>query len=256
MFGFGMTVHTAVGRLHEDFQDNAPTDKDAEEIARAVFHLKHVPQSRDPENRPGPYERARDRAAEIAKDYAATYAEDFARRRQVEVRFEVPVEQAVLSGAIDLILSEDEEGNILDASVVDFKTLEGGEEPTETEGLDWTELALQVQLYAKAAQEVLGENARTGAVHLLRDNQRVEVPVSDEAIDVAVANVEWTVDRIIADDFPMRPSRDKCAACDFRLLCLQVPEEFGVEEIPPAVQIPGRTETRLVRAFSEFEDDG
>ena len=36
---------------------------------------------------------------------------------------------------------------------------------------------LQVQLYAKAANEVLGENARTEAVHLLRDNQRVEVPV-------------------------------------------------------------------------------
>ena len=98
-------------------------------------------------------------------------------QRVVEQAFEIPVEHAVISGTIDLLLREDTDGNILEATVIDFKTMEGGPEPEENERLQWTDLALQVQLYAKAANEVLGENARTGAVHLLRDNQRVEVPV-------------------------------------------------------------------------------
>src|SRR5439155_9548127 len=50
MFGFGQTVHTAVGRLHQRFANRAPTADEAEELARGVFHLKHVARSRDPEN--------------------------------------------------------------------------------------------------------------------------------------------------------------------------------------------------------------
>lgn len=255
MFGFGMTVHTAVGKLHKDFPHRAPTGDEAEEIARETFHLKHVPPSRDPDNHPGPFERARDRAGEIARSYAETYTDDFTRKREVEVSFEIPVHQAVISGTIDLILTMDRENNILEAQVVDFKAIQGGTEPEENEDLHWTELALQVQLYAKAAREVLGQNARTGAVHLLKDNNRVQVPVNDEAIQVAVGNVEWSVDRIITGDFPMRPHREKCEACDFKALCPKVPQGFQIDLQPPPIHIPGVTRTQMARSFSEFEEE-
>ena len=52
---------------------------------------------------------------------------------------------------------------------------------------------------------------------LLKDNQRIEVPVDDAAIEAAIANVEWSVDRIIDGDFPMRSHPPKCAACDSRI---------------------------------------
>ena len=254
MFGYGTTVHTAVFKLHEIYQNRTPTVDEADDVARRIFHLKHVAPSQDPENRPGPYERAQDSAADILKDYVETYADDFTRRRQVEVRFEVPVEQAVISGSIDLMLHEDETGQILEASVIDFKAIEGGSEPEESEELVWTELALQVQLYAKAAREVLGENARTGAVHLLKDNQRVEVPVSDEAIDAAVENVEWAVGRILSGDFPMRPHGQKCESCDYGALCSKAAQEFTADSIPLPIHIPGAAGTQSARAFSEFEE--
>ena len=120
--------------------------------------------------------------------------------------------RAVISGSIDLLLREDENGNILEARVIDFKPLEGGENPEDNDAVDWTELALQVQLYAMGAREVLGENARTGAVHFLKDNQRIDVPVDDAAVEAAVANVEWAVDRVLDGDLPMRPHPAKCAA--------------------------------------------
>jgi DNA helicase-2/ATP-dependent DNA helicase PcrA len=253
LFGYGLTVHAAVCKLHELYPDTSPSLTEAENVARDVFHLKHVPQSQDPVNKPGPYERAKDSAASIARTYAQSYGDDFSQRRQVEARFEIPVEQAVISGSIDLMLQEDENGNILDAAVIDFKAMEGGEDVEQNEDLSWTELALQVQLYAKAAREVLGENASTGHVHLLKDNQRVEVPVSDDAVEAAVANVEWAVDRIIAGDFPMFPHPKKCEACDFKSLCRKTQQDFATNENPSPIHIPIPPGTQMARAFHEFE---
>ena len=252
LFGFGQTVHAAVGKLHERYPGRAPTADEAEAVAREIFHVKHVPPSNDPEERPGAYERAADASARIVRQYADGYRDDFEHRRQLEVPFEIPLHDSVLGGSIDLLLRLDEQRRIVDASVIDFKTIEGGPHP-ETR-LDWTELALQVQLYARAAADVLDANAHTGAVHLLRDGQRIAVPVHQEAVAAAVQNVEWAAERIIASDFPMRPHRDKCRECDWRRLCPQVREEFATNEVPPPLRVPGTPGLRDARAFSEVED--
>lgn len=253
MFGYGSAIHAAVGKLHQEFSDASPTEDEAEAVLRGMFHLKHVPESKDPVGRPGAYENARNAGAGILRRYASDYSDDFARERQVEVRFEVPVTQAVITGSIDLILRYGQHDNVIDAWVVDFKTMEGGLEPADNVELDWTEMALQVQLYAMAAREVLGENARTGAVHLLKDGQRVEVPVDDSAVGAAVANVEWAVGRIIDSDFPMRPHPEKCDSCDFQTLCAQEPEEFKVDTVPPEIHLPDPLGVERARAFSWFE---
>ena len=253
MLGFGITVHTAVEKLHEKFTNRAPTESQADATARAVFHLKHVPPSNDPVNNPGPYERAQDSAADIARRYASSYGDDFARWREVEARFEVPVKGAVISGAIDLLLKEDDRGAIVEAEVIDFKALGEGDETAENSSIDWIEFCLQVQLYAKAARDVLGENARTGSVHLLRDNRRVRVPITARAINAAIQNVEWAVARTLEDDFPMRPDPAKCDLCDFRALCAKSPQHFRRSAgKPPPVHLPRGLRPQRVRAFSMF----
>ncbi|HYG90159.1 MAG TPA: ATP-dependent DNA helicase [Azospirillum sp.] len=251
LFGFGQTVHAAVAKLHESFRDHCPTPEEAAQIAEDIFHVKHVPQSRDPQNNPGPYERARDRAVEVVRSYATDFGGDFERRRQVEARFEIPAQQTVISGTIDLMLLEDAAGNVVDACVIDFKTMEGGDDPVNAEELEWTELALQVQLYARAARDVLGHVAAQGFVHLLKDNQRVDIPISPAAVDAAILNVEWAVRQIIAEDFPMRPHADKCGKCDFRQLCAKRPEAFIGNDMPPPLEIPGerRMEVASIRLF-------
>jgi DNA helicase-2/ATP-dependent DNA helicase PcrA len=220
-------------------------------VVDAIFHLKHVPPSGQPDTNPGPYERARDAAGDIAATYAGSYGDDFARTRKIEARFEIPLDEAVISGSIDLMLREDTGGNVLEAEIVDFKSMEGGTDPEINEQLEWTDLVLQVQLYAKAAREVLGENARTGHVHLLKDNQRVSVAVDDAAVQAAVDNVEWAVKRIIAEDFPMRPSVTKCGDCDFQALCPKRTESFATTVRPPALHVPAEAAGRLVSAFDD-----
>ena len=253
MFGYGRTVHTSIQKLHELNPDAPPDPNQIEPVVLNTFHLKHVPQSGDPVNRPGAYENSRNRAVEITQNYVAAFGGDFERERQVEAIFEIPASNCVISGSIDLLLHEDEEGNILQAEIIDFKTMEGGDQPNANDDLDWTELALQVQLYARAADQVLGQNARTGSVHLLKDNQRVEVPITQEAVDAALANIEWAVTGILESDFPMRPHPDKCAGCDFKSICPGTPQNFSVlTTVPPELHLPGRRE--MARAFSRYQE--
>lgn len=251
LFGYGLVVHSIIGKLHEKFRDRAPTESETSEIVEQTFHLKHVPQSKNPATSPGPYERAKESARGIALRYVSDYADDFQHSRQLETRFELPIKDAVISGNIDLLIRM-EDDRIISAEVIDFKTMEGGDEPSENPDLEWTELALQVQLYAKAAQDVLGENARTGAVHLLKDGTRTQVPIHKEAIDAAIANMEWAVRQILKARFPMRPHRAKCANCDFRTICPKIPEEFGDNDVPPPVFLPD-DRREMVPAFRLFE---
>ncbi len=72
-----------------------------------------------------------ERAKEIVEVYAQSYREDFQRRRQVEARFEIPARDCVISGSIDLLLKEDDQGQIVEAEVIDFKAIEGGMTPNK-----------------------------------------------------------------------------------------------------------------------------
>jgi DNA helicase-2/ATP-dependent DNA helicase PcrA len=256
MFGYGRTVHTSIQKLHERFMDSIPSVSDAESAVEDTFHLKHVPPSSGPVNRPGGYERAKSSAVSIAQQYVKYHGSDFDQERTLEATFEIPAAHCVISGAIDLLLREDAEKNILDAAIVDFKAMEGKEYPEDNDELDWTELSLQVQLYAHAAEQVLGENAKTGSVHLLKDNKRVEVPITQEAVSAALANIEWAVEGILAADFPMRPHAEKCNGCDFSMICAKTPQNFSSHIVPPPpIHLPGAA-PEMARAFSLFEGSG
>lgn len=239
LFGYGRVVHVAIEKLHERFASGAPTPEQAEAVAEDNFHLKHVAPSREPEIRPGAYERAKAKAKQIAVAYVQEFAHDFVHQRQVEVRFEIPAQGCLITGSIDLLMRYDAHGEIVEAHVIDFKTMEGGDNPELNAKLDWRELSLQVQLYAKAAREVLGENAATGSIHLLKDHKRVDVPIDEAAVDAAIRNVEWAVQGILAKDYPMRPSEAKCADCDFKRLCPKVMQPFrSGAGVPLAIHTP------------------
>lgn len=254
LFGFGLTTHTIIERLHQQFKTNAPSVDKVMEVVNNTFHLKHIFPSNDPINRPGPYERAYNSAEEIAKNYVNSFAQDFERLREDEARFEITIGQAMVSGAIDLLLKRDDRGNIVDAHVIDFKSMDT---PDDTAPNDWIDLSLQVQLYAYAANEVLGEKTKTGSVHLLKEqgaNARVNIPVSNEAVGAAIENISWAVDRILDDDFPTRPCAKKCQNCDVRRICSKAPQKFKIDIVPPSIHVPTEDVTAMIRAFSEFEE--
>lgn len=235
LFGFGQTTHTILGRLHQTYKDRAPTEAEVTEMVESTFMLKHVFPSNDPVNRPGSYERAKMLVDKIMKQYAKEYANDFCRIRQDEARFELSVEDALITGAIDLLLKEDENHGIQSAEVIDFKSMEL---PDDVEQQDWREMSVQVQLYSKAAREVLGENAETGFVHTLKKNQRIRIPVDELSVNSAIGAIEWAVKGILKNDFPMRPCLANCGKCDFKAMCAQRHQPFSSKQLPPQINTP------------------
>lgn len=253
LFGFGLTTHTIIERLHQRNPGKAPTPQEVADLVASTFHLKHIFPSNDPIGHPGPYERAFNSATQIAQNYVSSFGQDFERLREDEARFEITIGQAMVSGSIDLLLKRDEEGNILDSHVIDFKSLDAPEDDVPN---DWIDLSLQVQLYAYAANEVLGENAKIGSVHLLKEKgekARVNVPVTDCALSAAIDNINWAVERILQNDFPMRPCHRKCDHCDVRRICSKAAQNFATDIVPPPIYVPTQSGQAQIKAFSEFE---
>lgn len=235
LFGFGKTSHTTLEKLHQQFKDHTPTDSEIDAIVDSTFMLKHVFPSKDPENRPGSYERAKDLLKRSLKEYVKEYSNDFGRIRQDEARFELSVDGALITGAIDLLLKEDAKSGIESADVIDFKTMEA---PENSVDYDWRDMSIQVQLYSKAAKEIMGENVQTGYIHTLKDNKRIKIPVEDKDVDNAVKAIEWAVSGIMASDFPQRACANNCAKCDYKALCEQRRDKFKIEARPPKINTP------------------
>lgn len=249
LFGFGQTTHTILERLHQKFKDRIPSETEVADMVESTFMLKHVFPSNDPINRPGSYERAKTLVHKIMNLYVKTYSSDFCRLRQDEARFELSVEDALITGSIDLLLKEDEKKEIQSAEVIDFKSMEI---PDEIEQQDWREMSIQVQLYSKAAREVIGQNAETGFVHILKNNKRVEVPVDEISVQNAVKSIEWAVKGILTQDFPMRACESNCRHCDFKAMCKQKREPFNSSKVPPQINTP--TGLKTIAALEEYEE--
>lgn len=248
LFGFGKTSHTTLEKLHQRFKDRAPTEDEINEIVESTFMLKHVFPSNDPVNRPGSFERAKALLQRILKNYSARYSEDFGRLRQDEAQFEISIKDALVTGAIDLLLQEDPDHGITTADVIDFKTMEL---PDEVENYDWRDMSIQVQLYSKAAKEVMGENVQTGYIHTLKDNRRTAIPVDPHSVENAIGAIEWAVSGILENDFPMRPCKTNCSHCDFKAMCAQKQQPFARRDLPPMINTPNGE-----RPIAAFDSEG
>ena len=246
LFGFGQTTHTILERLHQKYKDRIPTEQEIYDMVENTFMLKHVFPSNDPVNRPGSYERAKELVHKMMKKYVQEYASDFCRIRQDEARFELAVDDALITGSIDLLLKEDTEQNIRIAEVIDFKSMEISR---DTKEFDWREMSVQVQLYSKAAKDVIGQDAELGYVHTLKDNKRVLVPVDAKSVQHAIGAVEWAVRGIIQNDFPMRACKENCGYCDYRAFCKQKREGFKRSDMPPTIITP--VGEKIIAAFEE-----
>jgi len=174
------------------------------------------------------------------KSRTLAYKIDFGRLRQDEARFEISVKDALITGAIDLLLLEDPKRGIITADVIDFKSMET---PEDVASYDWRDMSVQVQLYSKAAKEVLGENVETGYIHTLKDNQRTAVPVDNQSVNNAIGVIEWAVKGILIGDFPMRACQQNCVSCDFKAMCAQKLQAFKNTETPPQINTPAGLKT-------------
>jgi len=205
-FGYGLQIHNLLNRIHAENHDKAPSESEVEELAEKEFFLRYT--------RGEIYNNMKGKTKEILRNYINSFGEDFPLKLEIEKPFEFVLDDALISGQIDLITKIDSETQeILDVNLIDFKT-EKKEGRRERNPLN----KLQLRLYAIAAGRALGLKPKQSHVHYLTDNVRFKVDISLEKIKKARETINGAVQGIKKRNFKRNPDKH-CEECDFSLLC-------------------------------------
>ncbi|MCX7794763.1 MAG: PD-(D/E)XK nuclease family protein [Thermodesulfovibrionales bacterium] len=156
-------------------------------------------------------------AVKSIQNYIKLWKEDFSLTVKTERPFEYDLENALISGTIDLLKRENASEDILE--IVDFKT---GKRRSFSE----EEAHLQVQLYTIAAREALGLDVKKAYIHYLDSGkvpERVEVLTTPRKLEYAKKSIAKAVNDIIKRRFPRDARNIKiCNQCDFGKICPKI----------------------------------
>ena len=204
--GYGKQIHNILNLLHKVTQQTGfiPTD---EQIAQAVidhFYLRYAADEQQ--------ETLRKSALRSVLRYVGMWHEDFSLSVKTERPFEMDVDNALVSGSIDLLKRRYPNDDILE--IIDFKT--GNERKLDED------LHLQVQLYTVAAREALSLDVQKAYVHFLdvKKQQRVEILITPQQLKLAMQTVKDAITGITTRRFGRNPRNKKvCEGCDWRKTC-------------------------------------
>jgi len=204
--GYGKQVHNILNILHKVAQETGkvPTDEEAAEILKQQFYLRYAAESQQ--------DTLKRSALRSVLRYIGMWREDFTLSVSTERNFEMDMENALISGSIDLLKRENADESILE--VVDFKT--GNEKRMDEE------LNLQVQLYTIAAREALNLKVNKAYVHFLdaKKQARIEVLTTPKQLELAGKTISDTITGIRTRRFRRNPKNIKvCDKCDWRKFC-------------------------------------
>ena len=206
--GYGKQVHNILNILHKVAQETGkvPTDEEAAEILKQQFYLRFAAESQQ--------DTLKRSALRSVLRYIGMWWEDFTLSLNTERNFEMDMDDALISGSIDLLKRESVDESILE--VVDFKT--GNEKRMDEE------LTLQVQLYTIAAREALNLEVNKAYVHFLDSEKqaRIEVLTTQKQLELTRKTISDTIKGIITRRFRRNPKNKKvCSKCDWRKFCPQ-----------------------------------
>jgi len=205
---YGKQVHSILNILHKNAQKTGklPTDEEAAKILKEQFYLRYAAKSQQ--------DALKRSALRSVLRYIEMWREDFSLSVNTERNFEMDMENALISGSIDLLKRENVDDSTLE--VVDFKT---GNEKRMKE-----EINLQVQLYTIAARDALDLKVNKAYVHFLdaKKQSRIEVLTTPKQLELARKTISDTVKGITTRRFRRNPKNKKvCSKCDWRRFCPQ-----------------------------------
>lgn len=201
--GYGKAIHHVLRRVADIAREDGriPDSERIEELVQDEFYLPLANQAA--------FERMHQAGRRLVNRYVGEHSADLKRVWAVERPFELHLDDGVVSGRADVILSG-EGGNIESLAIVDYKTA-----TARTRNARYEQ---QLQVYTAAGR---GEGLRVEAAYLhdLDQGSREGVDVTEGAAAAAVATVKEVVGQIRRGQFAPRPSKRKCEVCDYHRVC-------------------------------------
>jgi DNA helicase-2/ATP-dependent DNA helicase PcrA len=201
--GYGRAIHHILRNIADGARSTgeAPTDQEIRKIMDDEFYL---PFARRPE-----FVRMSRAARGLVDRYLSKYADDLRRVWETERPFQLRLPDGTVSGRADVILDE-EDGLPGRLAIVDYKT---ATDPRRDE-----HYRMQMAVYAEAARGE-GLDVVAGYVHELKHGDRHAVDIRQETNAQGLEKVASSVRAIRTGRFEPCVSQEKCATCDYRMVC-------------------------------------
>lgn len=195
--GYGTSLHFCMRVAAELIKQQGMSPLTA--VATAVNHHFHMPFMA-----PGRTRDIKEKAKEHLMRFTSAHIEDMLRILEVETRVEFPVQNAIVSGKIDVILHD---GDAIE--VREYKTTDTATTPDD--------LSLQLRLYTRGLVSI-GKQVSRGSVAFLEKARVNIVNVSETAVDTTVEQAEKSISNILEGNFEPCPGT-ACKKCDYQKIC-------------------------------------
>ena len=209
-FGYGSNIHNVLNMIHRQYirEGRIPDEREVESIIHRMFKLRYA--TREMEK--GMMESAK----KVIQHYVKVHSSDFTRILETEKRFEFVLDNALISGQIDLLKKLYNDGSIQQVEIIDFKT-------EKQDGAYSADYERQLRYYAIACLESLNMNPEKAFVHHLDrndpSNEFTEIDISEPKLREARDEIRTVVSKITDKEFYPSPSPTKCAQCDYSRIC-------------------------------------
>lgn len=198
---YGTSIHQALAELHKRLRDGDTVDQD--ELGK-IFEHNWIPLGARARN----YEdELKNKGYELFRTYYEKSLDLSENVYDVEQRFTIPYDKAMLVGRIDLMKKRD---NSLE--IVDFKT---SKQPHDRV----VDPKLQLGIYALYAQQQVDRPLEWLTLHYLDGNQQVPFKWNEEMKMDTEQSIKKVVRGIIDQDFEPTPG-SRCENCEFKNVCV------------------------------------
>jgi DNA helicase-2/ATP-dependent DNA helicase PcrA len=195
--GYGNSLHYSLRRAGEMVAKGADPVDAIREAVETEFHLPYAGGE--------VHRKFKESAKEKLVRFAELHGQDLVRIEETEYRIEYPVENATVTGKVDVILR--------DGGVREVREYKTSQEVTTPE-----ELAEQVRIYVMGLNEA-GRPAGRASAAYLDEGEVKPVGIGGAELSQARDIVDRTVERIIERDFTPTPGESSCSRCDHTGIC-------------------------------------
>jgi len=221
-FGYGSNIHNMLNVIFNNYLEkkHVPTEKEVTAMFDRMFKLRYAPGKMA--------DNMRKKAEQIINNYVKIAKNDFDRVLKTEKNFEFVMGDALIAGQIDLLMKVDENKNVTDVEIIDFKSEE------KTDGEYQADHEKQLRYYAIACLDSLDLHPERAWVHHLSEKDpkksKSEVDISKKQLDSTRKGIRTQVGMILKRKYPASPRRGKetCEVCDYKSICSEKEFKTGI----------------------------